>query len=90
MRIESIAGGYATLRKTRADKQSVRLTERCMMIAPDDFAAACMQPNRLIENGMPIEHFLGLIADDPEGETRGLYLLINDGGKDLTCVCAAA
>ena len=88
MRIESIAGGYATLRKTRADEQIIRLAERCMMISPDDFAAACMKLNRLIENGMPIEHFLGLIAD--EGETRGLYLLINDGGKDLTCVCVAA
>lgn len=90
MRIESIAGGYATLRKTRADEQGIRLAERCMMISSDDFAAACMKLNRLIENGMPIEHFLGLIADDPEGETRGLYLLINDGGKDLTCVCVAA
>ena len=49
-----------------------------------------MQLNRLIENGMPIEHFLGLIADDPKGESRGLYLLINDGGKNLTCVCVAA
>lgn len=90
MKIKSIENGYATLQKTRAEEEDIRITDCGVMIAPDDFAHAVMELNHLVEDGMPIEHFLGLMLDDPRGETRRLYLLINDGKADLSCVEVAA
>lgn len=90
MQIVNIENGYATLRKTRKDEADISITECGVMIAPDDFAQAAMQLNRMIESGMPIENFLGLLVDDPRGESRKTYLLINDGKEDLACIEVAA
>lgn len=90
MQIVSIANGYATLRRTREGEENIVAGQNGVMIAPNDFAQAAMQLNRMIENGMPIENFVGLLCSDPNTGDRKIYLLINDGKSDVACIEVAA
>lgn len=90
MQIVSIENGYATLRRTREGEESITAGQNGVMIAPNDFAQAAMQLNRMIESGMPIENFLGLLCSDPGTNDRKVYLLINDGKNDVACIEVAA
>ena len=90
MQIVSIENGYATLKRTREGEENIAAGQNGVMIAPNDFAQAAIQLNRMIKNGMPIENFVGLLLDDPRSAGRKMYLLINDGKDDLACIKVAA